>query len=185
MLEDVSPATGNRVVCYCDDCQAFARFLEQPDVLDALGGTDIYQVAPARMRITAGEDALACVRLSEKGLYRWYAGCCRTPIGNTIPRAPFVGVIHVFMDHAGDGRSRDEVLGPPVGFVHGRFAIGGQPAHAPRKATVGLVARSARLLLGWWARGLGTPSPFFDAKTRAPRVPPRVLTKDERDALGA
>ena len=24
---DVSPATGNRVVCHCDDCQAFARFL--------------------------------------------------------------------------------------------------------------------------------------------------------------
>ena len=40
---DVSPSTGFRFVCYCGDCQAFARFLRRTDVLDAAGGTDIFQ----------------------------------------------------------------------------------------------------------------------------------------------
>jgi Family of unknown function (DUF6151) len=38
---NVSPSTGFRFVCYCKDCQAFARFLDRPDVLDPAGGTDI------------------------------------------------------------------------------------------------------------------------------------------------
>jgi len=42
----VSPSAGFRFVCYCKDCQAFARFLERPDILDAAGGTDIFQMPP-------------------------------------------------------------------------------------------------------------------------------------------
>ena len=30
----VAPRPGFRFVCYCRDCQALARFLKQPDVLD-------------------------------------------------------------------------------------------------------------------------------------------------------
>src|SRR5687767_12724189 len=103
----VSPDTGNRVLCYCRDCQAFARFLARPDIMDDKGGTDIFQMAPGRVRITAGADALRCVRLSEKGIHRWYCGECKTPVGNTGGASiPFVGLIHSFMDHAGDGRTR-------------------------------------------------------------------------------
>ncbi|HEY0134646.1 MAG TPA: DUF6151 family protein, partial [Nannocystis sp.] len=93
-----SGSTGSRIFCYCDDCQAFARFVDHPGVMNEQGGTDIYQMAPGRLKITAGVDALRCVRLSEKGLYRWYCGECRTPIGNTKPPVPFVGLIHSFMD---------------------------------------------------------------------------------------
>jgi hypothetical protein len=96
----VSPSTGLRVICYCKDCQAFARFLDRADVLDAAGGTDIFQMPPGRVRLTAGPDAMRCLRLSKTEIYRWYADCCRTPIGNTAgPRVPVVGVIHCFMDH--------------------------------------------------------------------------------------
>jgi Family of unknown function (DUF6151) len=35
VASDVSPSTGFRFVCYCKDCQAFARFLERADVLDS------------------------------------------------------------------------------------------------------------------------------------------------------
>jgi hypothetical protein len=94
----VSPRSGFRFVCYCKDCQAFARFLDRADVLDLAGGTDIFQMPPGHMRLTAGKDALGCLRLSNKVL-RWYADCCRTPIANTAtgPRFPIVAVIHSFM----------------------------------------------------------------------------------------
>jgi hypothetical protein len=40
----VSSSTGLRFTCYCKDCQAFARFLGQADMLDAAGGTDIFHM---------------------------------------------------------------------------------------------------------------------------------------------
>ena len=109
----VSPSAGFRFICYCQDCQAFARFLERPDVLAAAGGTDIFQMPPARMKLTAGTDALRCLSLSRK-VFRWYTDCCRTPVVNTAagPRFPVVAVIHSFMDREFDGHSGDEMLGP-------------------------------------------------------------------------
>jgi hypothetical protein len=81
---DVSPSSGFRFVCYCEDCQAFARFLGRADVLDWAGGTDIFQMPPGRVKLTSGMDAMRCLRLSPKSrVLRWYADCCRTPIGNT------------------------------------------------------------------------------------------------------
>ncbi len=55
---DVSPTRGFRFVCYCTDCQVFARFLERRDVLDAAGGTDIFQMPAGHVKLTAGADAL-------------------------------------------------------------------------------------------------------------------------------
>jgi uncharacterized protein DUF6151 len=78
----VSPSTGFRFVCYCEDCQVFARFLRRVDVLDPAGGTDNVQMPAARVKLTAGTDAMGCLRLSSTVL-RWYSACCRTPIGNT------------------------------------------------------------------------------------------------------
>src|SRR5215469_12035592 len=98
----VSPSAGFRFVCYCKDCQAFARFLGRADILDAAGGTDIFQMAPARAKLMAGADAIKCISVSGKVL-RWYTDCCRSPIGNTAadPRFPIVAIIHSFMDHEG------------------------------------------------------------------------------------
>jgi hypothetical protein len=181
MVTEVSPDAGNRIVCYCGDCQAFARFLGQPGIVDAQGGTDIFQVAPARMRFTEGVESLRCMRLSDKGLFRFYTECCRTPVANTLSgRVPFAGLIQPLMDHEGDGRSRDEVLGKPIGLVHGRDAIGGVPALAHAGAGVGVLAHCARVMLGWWLAGKGSPSPFFDPRTKAPRAEPQVLGVEER-----
>src|SRR5579864_6179761 len=96
---DVSPSAGFHFVCYCKDCQAFARFLtrvpEEPtpasreapappvesDLLDRAGGTDIFQLPPARVKLTAGTDAVRCLRLHDRSsVLRWYAACCRSPI---------------------------------------------------------------------------------------------------------
>jgi len=154
-------------------------------VLDAAGGTDIFQMPTGRLKLTAGADALRCLRLSGKGILRWYADCCRTPIGNTVgPRVPVVGLIHSFMRGEAGGRSLSAVLGAPLCLPH--LCWLGQRAAAGGRAAAGLV----RALLApriddsaWWWRGLARPNPFFDAQTGAPLSVPRVLTPSERAAL--
>ena len=68
----MSPSSGIRLVCYCKDCQAFAQILQRTDVLDGVGGTDIFQMPPGHVQIAAGADALRCLTFSNKVL-RWYA----------------------------------------------------------------------------------------------------------------
>jgi len=183
VASEVAPHAVFRLVCYCQDCQAFARFLERPDVLDAAGGTEIFQMPTGRVKLTAGVDALRCLRFSNK-VFRWYTDCCRTPIGNTAgPRFPVVGLIHSFISHEADGRSRDEVLGPPLCRIYERSAIGPLPPNAPAPPSLSIFALRAARILGWWLRGLGRPTPFFDDDTNAPLCVPRVLTPSERAAL--
>jgi hypothetical protein len=182
-MRDVSPDSGTRLVCYCDDCQAFARWLDRGDALDAWGGTDVFQVAPSTVSIDEGIDAVRCVRLSPKGMHRFYSVCCRTPIGNALgARVPFFAVISAFVDHAADGRARDDVLGPPVAFVLGRFAKPGAPKHVHAGVPPQLLVRAVWPVVKWWRAGKGRPTPFFDDAMQ-PVVPPYALAKEERDAL--
>jgi hypothetical protein len=45
-------------------------------------------VANRRLKLTAGTDPVRCLQFSSR-VFRWYADCCRTPIGNTAsPRFP-------------------------------------------------------------------------------------------------
>jgi hypothetical protein len=181
---NVSPSTGLRFVCYCHDCQAFARLLDRTDVLDPAGGTGIFQMPPGRVKLTAGTDAMRCLSLSNKVL-RWYTECCRTPIANTStgPGFPVIGMIHAFIDHEADGRSRDEVIGPPLCRIFERSAVGPFPPNAPGPPSFGFFVHRGVKLLGWWMGGLSRPTPFFDEQTKAPRSAPRVLTRSERAPL--
>jgi hypothetical protein len=179
-LAQISSETGTHLVCYCDDCQAFVHHLDRTDVLDAHGGTTVFQMAPSRLRITEGADALRCLRLSPKGMFRWYTDCCRTPVANTAGRIPFVGLISAFMDLDADGRSREAILGKP-NAVMARFAVGGIPEGAHAKASPALIARVLSRLLGWWLTRKGQPSPFVDANSK-PRAEPLILTPEQRAA---
>ena len=183
VAREVSPSAGFRFVCYCRDCQAFARFLDRPDVLDA-GGTDIFQMAAGRVQLTAGTDAVRCLTFSGKVL-RWYAECCQTPIANTAasPRFPVIALIRSFTSGEAGGRLRDEMLGPPPCRIYERSATGALPANAPPRPSLGVFAYRTVKILGWWVRGLGRPNPFFDNHTGASVSAPRVLTPSERAAL--
>jgi hypothetical protein len=183
VARDVAPALCFRFVCYCTDCQAFAHLLQRPDVLDAAGGTEIVHMPTGRVTLTAGTEALRCLRFSGKVL-RWYADCCRTPIANSAasPGFPVAGLIHSFMTDAADGASRDAALGPLHCRLYERSATGPLLANAPAP-TFGLFARRGTKLIDWWWRGLARPNPFFDAETSAPRAMPRVITPEERAAL--
>jgi Family of unknown function (DUF6151) len=186
MAHGVSAAGGNHAVCYCDDCQSFQHFLGRAsDVLDSRGGTEIFQMSAAQVSFTAGREHLACMRLSPRGMCRWHAGCCNTPIGNTLPTPsiPFVGLVVSCLACPADDPSLQASLGPIRWRAFRKFAQGGTTAVPPGETLASAVLRFLALGLMWRLRGDGKRTPFFDPQTGRPVVQPRVLTLEERDAL--
>lgn len=180
-VTNASPGTTNRMVCYCVDCQAYAHRLGRANLLDPLGGSDIVQVAPRSLTFDRGADRLVGLRLSPKGLYRWYASCCNTPLGNTLgPGVPFVGILAQAFDAAGP--RADDAFGKPVWMSTGKSALGGAPRGLPAMGPRHLL-HVLGLVLGWRFGGKTWPHPFFNRATRAPSRPLTVLTREERDAL--
>lgn len=180
VVESASPSVGRRVVCMCRSCQTYARWLGDPDaILDPHGGSNVYQTTPARVRIDAGLERIGCVRLSPKGLLRFYATCCRTPLANMLPSPgmPFVGLSHLFIEHA------DETLGPATMHIHTRCATTPLPPDVREPGKLSLVGIAFGLL---WdrVRGGHRPNPFRNAGG-SPIHAPEVLSRDERDRLRA
>ena len=177
-VTDATRATVNRVVCYCDDCQAFAHHLGRTDILDEHGGTDVVQVAPASLAFHRGVERIVGLRLTPKGLYRWYASCCKTPLGNTVgPAIPFVGIVAQAFE-----AGADELFGEPIGAIFGKYAVGTAPAGST-SWNVRMYARAIRMVLGWRLGGRAWPHPFFDRATGAPSHPLTTLSPAEREAL--
>ena len=138
------------------------------------------QCAPAAISFEQGLDQIVCMRLSPKGLYRFYARCCDTPLGNTVgPSIPFVGIMA-----SAFGESADAHFGGPIGAISGKFAIG-----APPPGSTGLnlriFGRAMGKVLGWRLRGRTWPHPFFEGGKKEPRYPVTVLEKSERDRVRA
>lgn len=189
LLRDVSPGSGNRCICYCDDCQSFAHFLERSDeILDDNGGTDIFQTSSGHLEFNAGLEQLACMRLTESGMLRWYAACCRTAIGNTpgTSRVPFVGLIHSCVDHAARNRPRDETLGPVRMRGFARFAKGDRSKlDADDGVPSSMGARVTEMLQHALQRGEQNRSPFFNVTTNEPCVSPYPLTAVELSEVEA
>ena len=60
-----------------------------------------------RLRSLQGQHRIVGLRLTPKGLFRWYASCCNTPVGNTLtPAIPFVGIVAQGFDQATHGPTR-------------------------------------------------------------------------------
>ena len=171
----------NRMRCYCLDCQAFARFLGPAErVLDAQGGSDVVQIAPHHIRITQGHEQLSVMRLSPKGMLRWYTACCRTPVGNTLDRRdkPFTGLLVQCLDSAPLAPS----FGPVNASANTQSAWG-----EPKPRAFGLPGALLRILgmvIGSRLTGRYRDTPFF-AADGTPVAEPRVLTPAERDRLTA
>lgn len=168
----------NRVICYCRDCQAFAHYLgDAGAVLDERGGSDIVQVQPKYLAFTQGVDRLACLRLTPKGLLRWYVRCCRTPIGNTLatPKVSFIGLLHSCLGaRAG---SLNEAFGPVSAWVNVK---GAQGDPKPREQGVGkCVWWFVRMAMKARISGEYRLTPLFRAATGAPIVAPHVLSPEE------
>ena len=157
-----------RATCYCRDCQAYAHWLGSPGLLDEFGGTDIVAMAPSKLRFTAGQEQLACVTLTGRTL-RWYAACCRTPVGNTAasPGVHYVGVSGACLAPA---EAVDAALGPARRAVaYARSATG--PARATPLALARAGAQVGAGVMRARLRGLRA-SPFFDPASGRPVRPP-------------
>lgn len=170
------PSISNRAVCYCKDCQAFSHYLGNPsEVLDQDGGTEIVQMQQNAVSITEGAEHLACMQLTAKGLNRWYASCCQTPIGNTgQKRNPFfVGLIHSCLEN----QQIESTFGPVTCRGHARHSSN------PDLKDFG-IALTIIKFIGISFKGLfsKTASPFFSADGQAV-TQARVLSADERQKL--
>lgn len=153
-----------RLTCYCRDCQAYARWLGLPDMMDARGGTDIVAMAPSGLRFSQGRARIACITLSGR-VFRWYADCCRTPLGNTSrsPRLHYVGMCTACMP---DAPALDATFGPG-----GRCVVHADSAIAPVRPTPVAFAFAALSIargVSWARLRRLRSSPFFDETTGRP-----------------
>lgn len=181
----INPVFGQRVVCMCADCQAFAHFLSLQDaLLDENGGTEVYQTTPSAITITKGANNLACMRLSQKGLMRWYASCCNSPVANTAPSAglPFASLLIKFIRLDSED-ARYTALGPIRVRVNAREGYGTPPPQAHATVPKGFLLKSGLRLLRAKLKGQARPSAFFEPASGDPIATPKVLSSDERAAL--
>jgi hypothetical protein len=177
----VGPDQGDHVVCHCTDCQNLTRHLGHAErVLDAHGGTALYQARCARVRIGTGRDRLACVHLTDKPTLRWYAECCRTPLFNSYAngKVPYITIQLAACDPA----TRDRLVGPPRGHLFTADGIG--DTRDLRKMSMGtLMRRFFPRMIKDIVSGDRRRSPLFDTKTLEPIAEPHRLTAEERQAL--
>ena len=176
----VASGEGDYVVCHCTDCQNLTRHLDHEQLLDAHGGTALYQTRCARMRIDTGRDELACLHLTDAPTLRWYAACCRTPLFNTFKngKLPFITILTAACD---PGR-RDQAFGPLRGHLFTQDAIG-DASQLPKMSMVTLMRRFFARAIKDLVSGDRRRSPLFDAKTLEPIATPHRLTAEERQAL--
>lgn len=180
------PQLANRAVCYCTDCQAFARFLgHADDILDAHGGTEVIATTPMKVTFTQGAHALACMSLSPNGLLRWYADCCKTPIGATPrdSRTAYVGLTHNCLQRA-DG-AVDPAFGPIRIYSNVKSATSAPGVKAPALKAAWALARIVKSLAVARLSGRFRQTPFFDGSPPMPVKVPTVLTKEQRAQLSS
>lgn len=151
-------------------------------MLDSLDGTDVVAVRPRSVSFASGVEHLACMSLSPKGMLRWYARCCRTPIGNTTRdlKMAHVGLVHTCLE-SGDV-SLERSFGPVRMRVNSASAAGKTPPNAPLTFASSIARFLAALI---WNRMSGgyKDNPFFDVTTGRPIVQPHVVSPAERASL--
>lgn len=176
--------TPGRLVCYCDDCQSYAHYLGRADLLDANGGTEVIPAYPRDVKILSGKEQLKCMRLSPKGMFRFYTACCKTPVGNTRPMSPWIGVSRR-MYTAKDPGQLDRAFKSVRSSIMGSHAKGTPPKGTPKTFNAKAFAAVMPFLLKGKLLKTYLPSPFFAEDGRTPIVAPHVLTMDERQAARA
>ena len=154
-------------------------------MLDNYGGTAIFQVSPGHLTITEGAQHLACVRLGDRNLLRWYAACCGTPVGNTpgSHKFHFLGVIHACLDLDALDVPVHKALGPVRSRAFRKFALGDRTITNALPGSIWpFVFGGLRRMLRGRLTGAYRSSPFFD-DTGTPVSAPHRLTPEERSRL--
>ena len=169
-----------RYVCYCDDCQAFIRYLDRAEeVLDGCGGTEVVHATPASLHLDSGTEHLRCLDLRGGGTLRWFAACCGSPIGSTpkSPGFPFVSLVATFVRDTREKAS----IGPIRGRLMLKYASGDVgPLRKDALPAFRMFLRVARTMLTERLLRRHRPTPFFQAGGASPISPPQALTAQER-----
>lgn len=157
---------GRLIVCYCKDCRSAAEQLGAAALLDEAGGSTLYQALPSDIAFTDGAENLSVMQLRPDGLLRWYAGCCGTPIANTLrkPGLPFAGYV-LPAGTTGFGEIRARVMT--------KSATAPTPEHGFAGTGFGILSRALRAKL----RGNTSGAPFF--QDGIPTVQPKVLSENQ------
>lgn len=171
-----------RCVCYCDDCQTYLHYLGRPELLDAHGGSEITPVYPADFKIVTGKNHLACVRLSPRGLFRFYVSCCNTPLGNNLPKFPWLGTLDRMYAHD-DPNYLEKTAGPIKCRILGKFAIGTPPKGTSQKNSFKDLKVIFPFLLKGFLTGKAKNSELYMNDGVTPIVKPKILTLQERNQI--
>ena len=171
---------GTRCTCYCKDCQTAGHlFGAGREILQADGGTDIWQTTPDRLTIVRGAEHLTILRLGPKGLYRWHAGCCDTPMFNTLEKLglPFVGLVL----RPAEAEAAQAAFGKTYAIVNSASAP--RASAAPRRdVRFGAAARQLMLrMLTALTSGRARATPLRGPDGGA-IAPVRVISAEERAA---
>lgn len=180
-LLNVGPDQGDHVICHCTDCQDLTRHLGHAEhVLDAHGGSALYQSRCAQMRIDSGREQLACLHMTDKPTLRWYAACCGMPLFNTYAngKIPYITTQLAACDTA----KRAALTGPSLGHLFTGDGIGDTSA-LRKMSMVKLMRRFFPRMIRDIFSGDRRRCELFDAETFEPIATPHRLTAEERQAL--
>ena len=174
-----------RGVCYCKDCRAYSHHLGVASAThDSFGGAEFVATQAQHISLTGGTQNLGCLSLSEKGLLRWYAKCCNTPIANTTRKwtVPYVGIVHTCLkaDSASFERSFPR--------LQMRVNTGSATQTPPGMFFSTLVSLAGFMprVLASRVNGAYRHTPFFSPPAGLPVAPVTVLSEAQREhAYGA
>ena len=173
------PHRALRGVCYCKDCRAFAHHLGAASwTHDSLGGAEFVVAQAQHVSFTSGFEHLACLSLTEKGLLRWYAKCCNTPICNTARnwKVPYVGMIGTCMKTDSVAFERSF---PRVQMRVNTGSAKQVPPSMRLSTVVSLAGFIPRVMLSSIS-GAYRQTPFFDQRGGAPVGAVVVLSEADR-----
>lgn len=167
-LLGITPASGHQLQCHCDDCRRAVLWLGQPD--PGPDGIRYYQTTPDRFVFTSGQDQLRALTWKNPRLLRWYAGCCNTPLFNTLD-SPKWAFASLMIDRLDDPAA----LGPCSAHAFVLKANGKRGHEHAAGFMWGFAKRVTRArVTGSWRT-----TPFFD-DAGVPIAPIRALTREDR-----
>lgn len=168
-LSEVNPVRGTHLRCHCSDCRAFVRVL-LPDA-QLKNGLHLYQTDPDKIEVLKGVEHLECLTFSSKGLLRWYASCCKTPMFNT-PRSAKVPLVAVVTDIAKD----PHLFGPVVSDAFLKRSDGKVKTTGLPKVIYRFLSRSiSSRITGRWKK-----TPFFIIPENIPFDKPYLVSKEAK-----
>lgn len=165
--------TPGRLACYCKDCQAYLNRIERSDVLDEYGGSEIIPVYPNELKILQGKESLKCYRLSRKGLFRWTAGCCNSPLFNTKPGFPWTGIFHTA--YTNSDPTVLQSLGAIKSRIFGRDATGQPPFKIANTLNVKAMLCVMPFVIKGKLLNKSRGSDLFESDELTPIVKPEIL----------